>query len=184
MRVTLLLAMLALGSSQTPVPGPPSTASSFVSDPESYDIYAKVLSTIDRPNELLLQQETEPLPTDACDRAITTDDPEWKIVLSNFRRENAEVRLLRPFTINRPFHFVSRAAIEADDARLALKYPGTWQRRPESIDYAAVSAVGFDWSRTKAIVYVRTRSQGDLLPMTFRDNEWVRADVNACGWIV
>jgi hypothetical protein len=104
-------------------------------------------------------------------------------VHSNFNKENARVRLLKPLLpTDRPYRFTSRAAIQTDDARLALKYPGIWQHRPESIEFAAVSAVGFDWSRTKAMVAVQFRSKGDLVMMELREGSWVRARF-ACGWI-
>ena len=41
--------------------------------------------------------------------------------------------------------------------RLALEYPDASQRQ-----YAAVSAVGFNAAKTKALVYLRLRSSGDL----------------------
>ena len=78
---------------------------------------------------------------------------------------------------NRLPHFllsiVPRAEIEADDARLALKYPGMWQRRPESMEYAAVSVVGFNPAKTKAMVYVRLRSSGRVQSMERREGGWV-----------
>lgn len=46
-----------------------------------------------------------------------------------------------------PYSLIPRADILADNARLALTYRGTWQRRPESMKYAAVSAVGFNAGR-------------------------------------
>ena len=81
-----------------------------------------------------------------------------------------------------PYRFVSRADIAADDARLALKYPGIWQRRPETIEYAAVSAVGFNADKTKAIVSVSLRSSGSLYWLEKREGQWVQAQ-GGCGWI-
>jgi hypothetical protein len=78
---------------------------------------------------------------------------------------------------------VPRALILADDARLEMKYPGMWQHRPGSLEYAAVSAVGFNAARTKALVYVRLRMSGDILPMELRNGKWVKAQVGVCGWV-
>jgi hypothetical protein len=83
-----------------------------------------------------------------------------------------------------PHTLISRAEIDADDARLATKYPGTWQIRPGSIEYAAVSAVGFNADKTKAMLYVKMRSQGGLYLMEKRAGVWSRADHPSCGWIV
>ena len=77
-----------------------------------------------------------------------------------------------------------RAEIEADDARLVLKYPGMWQRRPESMEYVAVSVVGFNPVKTKAMVYVRLRSRGRVHLMERRDGRWVDdARRRSCSWI-
>jgi hypothetical protein len=55
----------------------------------------------------------------------------------------------------------------ADDARLGRMYPGTMQYRPESMKYAAVSAVGFNAGKTKAIVSVRLRSMRGMVDIHF-----------------
>jgi hypothetical protein len=70
----------------------------------------------------------------------------------------------------------------ADDACLALKYPGIWQRRPESMEYAAVSAVGFNDAKTKAIFYVRSRQSGNISAHEFREGIWVAAKRSSCGF--
>jgi hypothetical protein len=75
----------------------------------------------------------------------------------------------------------------ADDARLTLKYQGTWQPRPESMKYAAVSAVGFNASKTKAIVSVRLRSMRGMVDIHFmemREGKWVKVPLARCRWIV
>ena len=82
-----------------------------------------------------------------------------------------------------PYRLISQAEIKADDARLERKYPGIWQRRPESIEYAAVSMVGFDSTKTKAVVYVRFRSSGNVYWMQKREGKWVHAPHGGCGWI-
>lgn len=82
-----------------------------------------------------------------------------------------------------PYRLIPRAEIVADDARLALKYPGQWQRRPESIEYAAVSAVGFNATKTKAIVYVRLRSNGGLYWIEKRRGKWDSTPRGGCTWI-
>jgi hypothetical protein len=89
-------------------------------------------------------------------------------------------------TDERPISANSKsAAILADDARLAIKYPGIWQRRPESLEYVAVSSVGFNDIKTKAVVYVRKRSSGGVHVRQFVNGEWVVPQLSkGCGgWI-
>ena len=74
-----------------------------------------------------------------------------------------------------PYRLVSRAQIAADDARLKREYPGIWQRRPGAIEYIAVSSVGFNSTKSRAIVYVRLRSQGTTHSMEKREGKWVNA---------
>lgn len=156
----------------------------MVTDPDAYVLYAQLLPPMwmTRSNgPLLIQRETEPM-LDHCQR-MRLPTEEWRAVLANFHQENARVRWLQPtLSIGMPYRFISRAEIEADDARLEVKYPGTWMRRPESMEYAAVSAVGFNDAKTKAILYVRLRSQGDVYFMEKRDGLWVQPH-GGCGWI-
>jgi hypothetical protein len=82
------------------------------------------------------------------------------------------------------YSLISKAEILADDARIAKQYPGRHSNAPPpgSIDYIAVSAVGFNAARTKALVYVRMRtSDGAGLWMRSGDS-WVR-DPKAPGCV-
>jgi hypothetical protein len=156
-----------------------------VTDPDAYALYAVVV-----PREwarvskgtVLLQQETE---TSSPCRSISENrDSEWDGVEKNFKTENAVVRLLQPILpVGTPYRLVPRAQVAADDARLAIKYPGIWLRRPESIEYAAVSAVGFNSMKTKALVYVRLRSSGQYVFMEKLAGHWIDASHGGCGWI-
>ena len=83
-----------------------------------------------------------------------------------------------------PLRLIPKAEIETDDARLRLKYPGRYNRLPESIEYAAVSAVGFSPDKTKAMVLVRLRTKGAVHLLERRGEEWARAYVSGgCDWI-
>jgi hypothetical protein len=103
---------------------------------------------------------------------------EWAEVASSFRRENARVRLLQPaLPIDLPYRLVPREEILADDARVAAKYPGLSNApRPGSLQYVAVSAVGFNAARTKALVYGRSRMSDfseALVMMELKQGKWV-----------
>ncbi len=159
-----------------------------VMDPVAYAVYAVFVPpawATRSKDPLVLQRETEVPPE--CGSPVPASDPDWEATVQNFIEENTRPRELRPeLPIHMPYRLIARAEILADDARLALKYPGTWQRRPESLEYAAVSMVGFNPAKTKALVYVRLRSSGQHHTAEFRDSKWVQASVRVgygCGWV-
>jgi hypothetical protein len=160
-----------------------------VNDRDSYAIYAMLIKLHyprPIPEQIVVQQETETsglcVPKQSDQQRA---DPEWLQVEINFKQANSRVRLLRdalPFDL--PYRFISRAELKADDARLQAIHPGLWERLPESMEYAAVSAVGFNQTRTKALVYIRFRSKGFTYPMELRDGKWdVAKNGFACSWI-
>jgi hypothetical protein len=157
-----------------------------VTDPDAYAIYAVLVpqawARVSK-DTLLLQRETE-APPSRCGSSGPASDHEWVAIENNFDQENTRIRLLQAMLpIDISYRLIPGAEIQADDARLALKYPGIWQRRPESMEYAAVSAVGFNPTKTKAMVYVRLRSSGNVHAMEIREGRWVGAQRPGCGWI-
>ena len=125
------------------------------------------------------RRETERSPQHCQSKAANRA---WQAV-DSFHRQNKRVQLLQPLLPRDVrYRLIPRGEIEADDARLAIKYPGGWQRRPESLDYAAVSAVGFNGDKSKAILYVRLRDQGEIYFMEKRDGKWVRVSFPVCMW--
>lgn len=159
-----------------------------VTDPEAYALYSILVPPYwDRRMEgrgqpFPLQRETEAA-SHNCESPKAPNE-EWQSVVADFHKQNAHVQLLQPLmTMEIPYRLIPRAEIDADDARLAVKYPGTYQSRPESMEYAAVSAVGFNGDKSKAILYVRLRGQGDIYFMERREGKWVRASIPSCGWI-
>jgi len=164
-----------------------------ITDADAYSVYAAVIpqtwaqvST----GKLLLQQETEGMESwwSNCLPSITNAGPEWDAVAVAFRQENVRVRVLdRLLPIDTPYRLVPRAEIRADDARLARMYPGPMRDRPGSMKYAAVSAVGFNAGKTKAIVSVRLRSTEGMVDIPFmeiREGKWVNVPLGGCKLIV
>ena len=151
-----------------------------ITDPDAYAIYATLLPSIwKRSDELIvLVQETT---TELC--RVSRLPEGWEGVQEDFDRQNKNVRALRPVLPLGDYRLIPRAEIQADDARLEQEYPGIWQRRPGSMEFAAVSAVGFNGAKTKALVYIRLRSSGQIHLMERRDGQWVasRGGVR-CGW--
>ena len=176
--VTLVVAYLATAMPQQLDP---------ITDPDAYAVYAAVLprmwANVSK-DSLLLQQETDVSMGCRPSRSQTNGEIGWEAVENSFKAENTHVRLLRRMLpVDIPYRLIPRADIAADDARLALKYPGQWQRRPESIEYAAVSAVGFNATKTKAIVYVHLRSNGGVYWIEKRQDKWDHTPHGGCAWI-
>jgi hypothetical protein len=181
--VVLMLAT-ALSASPMARTQPPAEA---ITDPDAYAIYALVLPPLwatEGKGPILLQQETTI--SMAGDPTIPVEDTDWQAARDSFWRENTRAGVLQPlFPVDIMYRLIPKATIDADDQRLALKYPGIWMRLPESMEYAAVSIVGFNPSRDKAILYARLRGRGGLHYLEKRDGAWVRAKLPfaVVGWI-
>ncbi len=176
----LVLVLVLLGTS--PITG---QEPEILRDPDAYALYGLLVPPYwsgRSKQAILLQRETENVR--GCKGQPVAPNSDWQSAVENFHEQNTRVYALEPLLpTDTPYRLIPRAEIEADDARLALKYPGIWQRRPESLEYAAVSAVGFNSDKSKAVLYVRLRGRGDIFFMEKRDGQWSRAPVPACGWI-
>ena len=173
------------------------TAAPQVLDPKTERDAFSVYATLFQPTELqpdrlryegltepiLLQGETE-APT-RCEALLAAMSGEWAEVASSFRRENSRARLLRAgLPLGVKYRLISRKEILAHDARVAAKHPISGNApRPGSIRYVALSAVGFNAARTKALVYARFRTlhySDELRMKELRDGRWVDGP-RACG---
>jgi hypothetical protein len=158
-----------------------------VTDREAYAIYAVLVPrmwALRSKDPLVLQQETET--SSMCGPTLPAPDPDWEAVAKDLKQQNIRPRFLMPMLpIEIPYRIIPRAEIEADDARLAIKYPDIMQPRPRSMEYAAVSVVGFNAAKTKAMVYVRLRLSGTVYAMELREGSWVVAPASSrCKWVV
>ena len=135
-----------------------------VADPEAYAVYSSLL-----PQEwlvrtahakvLVFQSETATyngcLPTG---KSLLARD--WQQVLGNYALENTEPRLLVPGkSLLIPYVVVPREQIEAAFQKPAANdnsfgWARFHQQYPESHGYMQLSAVGFNPSKTRALVYV------------------------------
>lgn len=157
-------------------------------------VYSTVLQPLLEPDQrrhegltepLVLQAETE-APT-SCAAFLDGMSGEWAEVANNFRRENSRARPLRTgLPVGVTYRLVSRTEILADDARLAAQDPAMRNApRPGSIRYIALSAVGFNAARTKALVYVRFRTlhfSDAVLMKELKDGKWVTGP-RSCGGV-
>jgi hypothetical protein len=157
-----------------------------ITDPDAYAIYELVIPPkMEGTPPIQIQRETV---TDVigCVGFLDRVQADWQPLVQAFRRENLVVRTLRPL-LNLPvaYQLIAAAQIEADDARLAVKYPGTWQRRPESMDFVAVSSIGFDEPKARALMYARNRMRGGFVFLEKQDGRWqLRRSGVTCGWVV
>ena len=155
------------------------------SEHEAYAIYAKVLPHLwaqrlagkESTNIMVLQQETDPPSTtidSSCSTVFSGQTDEWADVLTDFKLQNSRVRVLQPaLTMSVPYRLIHRADID---------HPGMWSPSREWPEYVAVSAVGFNRARTKAIVHVHLRGQGSIESLELKDGQWV--GLGECSWIV
>jgi hypothetical protein len=148
---------------------------------DAYTVYGSALGL--KP-PVVLMRETEG-PSHSCSGFIDQLSGEWREVAKDFRDKNARTWLLQPGVLAFEYRLISKAEILADDARLAKQYadrpPGS---APGSIQYVGVSAVGFNATRTKALVYVHTRMRGGVLRLIRSGNSWVHdPQGSTCEWI-
>lgn len=171
--LSIALAWPSMPLAQSPTP---------TTDADAQAIYAVLLppmwATSGSKGVLRLQRETvTPL---TCGSTSAPFDAEWDAAKKNYAA-NTRVQLLpRTLRLGVPHRFVAESTIAAEDARLRRKYPGS--NVPPGPPYTAVSAVGFNSARTRAIVYARRRGGGDVHYMEKHDGRWVRASRSGCHW--
>jgi len=110
-------------------------------------------------------------------------DPEWTAAGEDFRRQNTRTRVIRRLAPGGmpsvgwpsegvPYRLMAQSEIEADDVRWRLQHPGRGKNFSFAPDFVAVSAIGFNVTRTKAVVYVRVRDQGYVSLIERRGEVW------------
>jgi len=134
-----------------------------ISDPEAYAVYASLLPhewivTAAHATTLIFQQETQTNRT--CMPSGPPMEKEWKPVLDHFRAENATRRLLQPgFQLGFLYRVVPAAEIQRSfnetkkDDRM-FGWTGFYNRFPDSGGFMVASAVGFDSTKRRAMVYL------------------------------
>jgi hypothetical protein len=80
---------------------------------------------------------------------------------------------------------IPTADMQAEGKRLMAQYPGAWQHRPGQLDYAIVSAVGFDLAKTRAVVAINVGDSGNVNLMEKRGGRWIGTrtpGLTTCEW--
>jgi hypothetical protein len=147
--------MLALFQASVPTQLAPVKS---VNDSEAYVVYASLLPnewivTAAHAKRLVLQRETAT--RWGCMPAGKQFDAEWRAVIDNFKAENAGVVALLPdYPLGLPYLLVPSAQIQALFHAPGYEWEEFNRMYPDSGGYMQVSAVGFDNSKTHAMVYM------------------------------
>ena len=187
-------------------------ATLVIDDPEAYAVYAAVVPRRSHSDDKALTnmavlQETAG-PMDCLRDRGSAIRPEWRSAVASYRTENARVRFIQPgFNLGVPYSLVTLAELrklmqDAGYSKLSPRSnaPGSkvFGRFPGG-RLIALSAVGFNADRTRAVVTVQynyfpslepgTESpksglEGHTLLMENKDGRWVQAPVpGGCTWI-
>jgi hypothetical protein len=171
----------------------------LITDGESYAVYAEVIGRKAGDKPLLLNQETKMMLKSApCGGISGRWEPEWKAVVANFIQANSTRHLLLP---NRP---LGRTYTLFRWAETYKRFPelrqGDWRAFYSiyGMDFGGlwgVSAVGFDATKRRAVVYVEqargprgTRGETHFLEKSgidWREADWrdVGEYINVCNWV-
>ena len=158
-----------------------------IMDSDAYALYGDLLPALwasRSKDTVLIREETQFY---QCRGNLKMPDADWQSAWDNYASENSRSRrLLYMFPTLTSYLLISTAEVQAEAARLTALYPGLWQHRQGQTDYAAVSAVGFDRTKTRAVLYLSVGNSGDVALVEKRDGHWSAARVPGavtCGWI-
>ena len=175
-----------------------------ISDPEAYRVYAVLFPTLwpvraAHATNLVIQTQsvikrslTEE-GSDCLPTGLPTGTPlpeEWQSVTNSFKLENTRRRRLLP---RLPVMGVSYRLVAEADILRTIKPPNFWEgfyaKFPDSGGYYAVSAVGFNEAKTRAMVYIETHhgllgADGRFYLLEKNDGQWAQSKlrISACLW--
>ena len=170
-------------------------AESVIDDPEAYVVYATLIAAEgparrDASKQLVIQRET--VVNKDCTVSGGALETDWKAVADDFKLENAHVRFVSPDRdLHRPYVVVPEKDLLAFFTKQGGNWPAFYRQYPDSGGYVELSAIGFDRSKTRAMVYVAHHCGGlcgggsyHLLEKV--DAKWREADVpgmTTCMWV-
>ena len=183
-RFVILIAAAVLGlppmaDAQRPQPEP-------ITGRDAYGVYAELLPPLwanQSKDTMLIGEDTKFF---QCPGAHRVADADWQSAWDSYADENSRGRRLL-YMLPAPISYllISTADMHAEGRRLVELYPGGWQRRPGQTDYAIVSAVGFNATKTRAIVGVNVGSSGSIHLVEKRDGHWGSSQTPgllSCAW--
>jgi hypothetical protein len=168
-------------------------------DPEAYAVYSSLLPQewlvrVAHAKVLVFQSETTTY--NECLPKGKGLEGDWQRVVESYRAENTAPRLLVPGkNLVMPYRVVPRAQIEAAFQRpqpndMSFGWTGFHTHYPDAHGYMQLSAVGFNHSKTRALVYVSHHcgglcGSGRHYLLEKVGGAWRRAelqDVTDCMW--
>jgi hypothetical protein len=207
-RLVLALTMTIVAFASIPARPVGAQVANVIDDPEMYAVYTSVLpsgfGSADKTlGRFAFLQETRSKMTCQPEETI---QPEWRPIWESYKRENTSTRSLLPcFNLGLPYVLVSLAEVKVllaqagnDGTALRGGWPEAYTRFPNG-KLLAVSAVGFDELKTRAVVSVQYNCGLSRNPQSLEydchggynatllkeDGHWVLAKANApsCAWI-
>jgi len=167
-------------------------------DSDAYSVYAAVLPLIwnwelHEPKSLVFQEETEFSSTetesDLCVKGDKKFRNAWGSTLKAYVRANrSPKRLLPMFPVDKTYILVAKH--ELNDLILKSHWRDFYSRYPDSKSYVFMSSVGFNASKTKAMLTMTYAcgslcAQGTYYLMEKQNAKWVPAhlsNVTSCAW--
>jgi hypothetical protein len=176
------------------------TATKPISDPDWYAVYASLVPSIwpvtaAHAKTLVFQQETGTTwPCQASGQAL---DADWRAAIDSYAKENGDVRtLVAGFPMTPAYVVVPKADIQAYFSAVPPNPGFGWadffRQHPDSGGYIAVSAIGFNPSKTKAMVTMgwacgSTCGGGSHYTLEKANGAWNSIRVpgrNSCTWAI
>jgi hypothetical protein len=157
-------------------------------DPEAYAVYTASLNQVDPKRPLIILGETVTYPR-CFPKGAALTDKSWAEAAQHYLQENKTPKLLvREFQVKRPYVLLPMQ--EWKTLVQQSRWEPFWQRFGERSGHTAFSAVGFDRSRTKALLYSAYScgslcGEGSYKLFTKFGGRWRSTIVNAdvCDWI-
>jgi len=165
-----------------------------ITDPEAYAVYAKIFDdrwsmSGERPIDLVLQRETV---TGYCVPSGGELESAWWSVRQSFLRANESPGSALPgYSLPVPYVVLSRESIRETFSVGRGGWEEYFSSYPNSGGYLAVSVVGFDYTRTRAMVYMEHHcgplcGGGRYHFLRKVDGRWQETSVplvRSCDWI-
>jgi len=196
-RIAFALSLVVLsGVTQISQEAPSQEAAAY-NDPDAYEVYSAILPQewpwrVAKAQALAIRTETEPYKM--CGHPDSESDrPQQPLVaaIADYEKENQKEWLLqKQFEISKPYELVSKEEITtAFNEGVGLGWRTFNTRHPDSHGWVELSAVGFDSSKTVAIVYVGHHCGGLCGGGTFHvlqkiDGKWMPVKWGSfCMWV-
>ena len=181
---SILLVLMLLVLQRTPSAPRPET----YRDPDAYAVYTASLNQVNPERRIIILGETVTYPR-CFPKGAALTDKSWAEAVRHYLDENKTPKALgRSFELKRPYVLLPMQ--EWKTLFQKSRWEPFWQRFGDGSGHTTFSAVGFDRSRTKAILYSAYScgglcGEGSYKLFTKFGGRWRSTIVNAdlCDWI-